>query len=136
VKMSAAKRNTIARLRKALRPLLYPTGIVDDAEVDGKMRLYLFQHGPGGNRDWCGEYHPFNRPGNGVRRAIRDHYRGGRWAGTEIGDFHGFYDNGIVDDICVGITTYPFSGLSLRTLRDMEKLVAKIARCKTPAPSR
>lgn len=122
MRMSSAKRNAIARLRRAIRPLLYPTGIVDDTQPDGRMKLYLFQHGPGGNLDFYRNPHPFAEPGNGVVRSIPDRYRDG----SEILNYHGFADGAIVDDVCIGITLHPFSALSLATLRGMERLVAKI----------
>lgn len=119
MRMSPAKRNATARLRRAVRPLLYPTAIVG-------LDLYLFQHRPGGNLDFWFDAHPFADPKVGVKRSINDIYRHGREAGSPIGHFHGFYDGGIVDDISGGITTYPYSGLSLATIRSLGSLVDKI----------
>ena len=126
MRMSPQKRNVLRRLRRAVKPILYPCGIVDESEPDGCMRLYMFQH-----------EHERGDPRRRTSRKIADDYMDARYAGPNYGDpineFYGFAADGIVDDVCIAITIYPYRRLSLRTLRRLLAMVERIAAKKAAA---
>lgn len=115
MRISNAKRNAVRRLKRAVAPHLYSTGIVDDSHPTGCMQLCLFQHVGGLKRD------PGVRPiaGNYVHARGVD-------SGEPIETYHGFAADAIVDDVWVGITLYPFHLLPLSTIETLIKTVKKL----------
>lgn len=98
------KRRIIRKLRKLIKPLLYPGGYVDKSEPDGKLWLYAFR-----------------TKKHGTSLPIRIPKAIGR-----VHQFYGFTRRGIIEDAYAGgMLDGPFEGMPIEDLIRVLNIVEK-----------
>jgi hypothetical protein len=97
--INAARRETIARIRKLIEPKLHDTGWVKNPLSENSRPLRAF--------------------------AFRENLKTIRMYGFTLGDIHGVTEDGVIDDIHVGLVTTPWDSIPLEDLLDLETLIQR-----------